>query len=81
VTTTVLLPWRALVGLAPLRGPAYGHPHTSTSDGLAGTFLRSLVRAFAWQTASGVFHLFGGFAVAAVVLWRRRTRRTGGEYR
>jgi hypothetical protein len=35
-----------------------------------------------WQTAAGVFHLLGAAVLAgvvvAVVLYRRRTRKTGG---
>jgi hypothetical protein len=45
-------------------------------------FPRALTRAFAWQTAAGMFHLLSvavlAGVVAAVVLYRRRTRKTGG---
>lgn len=67
----------------PARGPALPHPHGhGAGSGLAGVFLRALARAFAWQTARGVFDTLGVAAVAiglliAVLAWRRARR--GGE--
>lgn len=64
------------------RGPAFGpagHGHGSGS-GLAGTFLRAVVRAFAWFTVRGLFEAIGlplvilGVLVIARVWLRNRKR-------